>query len=111
VAALLAALGAREPEPQRPAADGTLLTMPQVAKRLGVPESEAYALARHGRLPVVRIGRYVRMRPADLYAFVEAHQDVPGVPQWRLAATDQRPAPAIVATSLLPDGGTGDATS
>src|SRR5882724_3910624 len=41
VAALLAALGAREPEPQRPAADGTLLTMPQVAKRLGVPDSEA----------------------------------------------------------------------
>jgi len=76
--------------------------MPQVAKRLGVPE--AYALARHGRLPVVRIGRYVRMRPADLDAFVEAHQDVPGAPQRRLAATDQRPAPATVATSLLPDG-------
>ena len=87
VAALLAALGAREAEPQRPATDGTLLTMPQVAKRLGVPESEAYALARRGRLRVVRIGKYVRMRPADLDAFVEAQQDVPSAPRRRLAAT------------------------
>jgi excisionase family DNA binding protein len=90
VAALLAALGAREPEPQRPAADDTLLTMPQVAKRLGVPESEAYALARQGRLPVIRIGKYVRMRPADLAAFVEAHQDVPSVPRRRQTATERR---------------------
>jgi excisionase family DNA binding protein len=90
VAALLATLGAREPEPQRPAADGTLLTMPQVAERLGVPESEAYALARHGQLPVIRIGKYVRMRPTDLAAFMEAHQDVPSAPRRRLAATERR---------------------
>ena len=91
VAALLAALGAREPEPQRPAAAGdTLLTMPQVAERLGVPDSEAYALARQGRLPVIRIGKYVRMRPADLTAFIEAHQDVPNVLRRRLAATERR---------------------
>jgi excisionase family DNA binding protein len=90
VAALLAALGASGPEPQRPAADGTLLTMPQVAKRLGVPESEAYALARQGRLPVVRIGKYVRMRPADLDGFVQAHQDGGSTPRRRLAATERR---------------------
>jgi hypothetical protein len=32
----------------------------------------------------------VRMRPADLVAFVEAHQDVPSVPRRRQAATERR---------------------
>ena len=90
VAALLAALGARELEPQRPAADDTLLTMSQVAKRLGVPGTAAYTLARQGRLPVIRIGKYVRMRPADLAAFIEANQDVSSFPRRRPAATERR---------------------
>ena len=38
-----------------------LLTMRQVAVRLNVPASRAYELARQGKLPAVRIGKYVRV--------------------------------------------------
>ena len=38
-----------------------LLTMRQVAAQLNVPESRAYELARQGKLPAVRIGKYVRV--------------------------------------------------
>src|SRR5947209_15101615 len=37
-----------------------LLTLPQVAERLAVPETYAYELARQHKLPVVRLGKYVR---------------------------------------------------
>lgn len=40
---------------------GGLLTMRQAAARLNVPESRAYELARQGKLPAVRIGKYVRI--------------------------------------------------
>ena len=38
-----------------------LLTMRQVAEQLNVPESRAYELARQGKLPAVRVGKYVRV--------------------------------------------------
>jgi excisionase family DNA binding protein len=44
--------------------NGQLLTLPQVAERLAVPETYAYELARQNRLPVVRLGKYVRV-PAE----------------------------------------------
>jgi excisionase family DNA binding protein len=40
---------------------GQLLTLPQVAERLAVPETYAYELARQNRLPVIRLGKYVRV--------------------------------------------------
>lgn len=43
---------------------GQLLTLPQVAGRLAVPETYAYELARQNRLPVIRLGKYVRV-PVD----------------------------------------------
>lgn len=46
---------------QSPSMDGQLLTIPQVANRLSVPESRAYELARQHKLPSVRIGKYVRV--------------------------------------------------
>lgn len=50
-----------------------LLTVPEAAERLGLPVSSAYELAASGRLPVVRFSaRRVRVRPADLEAYVEA---------------------------------------
>jgi excisionase family DNA binding protein len=41
--------------------DSPLLTIPEVAKQLNVPESYAYELARQGKLPTVKIGKYVRV--------------------------------------------------
>jgi excisionase family DNA binding protein len=44
-----------------PFPDQQLLTLPQVAERLSIPESRAYELARQHKLPAVRIGKYVRV--------------------------------------------------
>ena len=49
--------------------DGGLLTMRQAAERLNVPESRAYELARQGKLPAVRIGKYVRISTEALTAY------------------------------------------
>jgi excisionase family DNA binding protein len=49
--------------------DGGLLTMRQAAARLNVPESRAYELARQGKLPAVRIGKYVRISAEALAAY------------------------------------------
>jgi excisionase family DNA binding protein len=39
-----------------------LLTAEQLAERWQVEDSQVYRLARSGRLPCVRLGRYVRFR-------------------------------------------------
>jgi excisionase family DNA binding protein len=46
-----------------------LLTMRQVAARLNVPKSRAYELARQGKLPAVRIGKYVRVSENSLLEY------------------------------------------
>ena len=52
-----------------------LLNSGQVAKALGVSKSFAYALMRRGELPVVRMGRAVRVRPQDLEDYIQASID------------------------------------
>ncbi len=79
-AALQLRLGVRLGVLAAPAAQGLaderLLTLPEVAAVLAVPKSEAYALARRGVLPTVRVGsKYVRMRRADLEAWLRARHD------------------------------------
>jgi excisionase family DNA binding protein len=56
-------------------AAGGLLTLTDVAKILQIPESKAYELARRGELPTVAIpgGKYQRVRPTDLAAWVDRH--------------------------------------
>ncbi len=45
----------------------SLLTIPQTASRLNIPESRAYELARRqDGLPVIRIGKYLRVDPVAL---------------------------------------------
>jgi excisionase family DNA binding protein len=48
---------------------GQLLTAEQVAERWQIPVSHCYRLAREGRIPSVRLGRYVRFRLDALEAF------------------------------------------
>ena len=50
----------------------TLLTGEDVAKILNVSRAQAYILMRKGEIPTVRIGRTVRVRPADLDAFINS---------------------------------------
>jgi excisionase family DNA binding protein len=43
-----------------------LLTIPQVSERLALPVSRVYELARQGKLPVVKVGKYVESKPFNL---------------------------------------------
>jgi excisionase family DNA binding protein len=49
-----------------------LLRIDDVADRLAVSRSMAWKLVTYGQIRSVRIGRSVRVRPADLDAFVAA---------------------------------------
>jgi excisionase family DNA binding protein len=49
-----------------------LLTVPEAAKRLSLGRATAYQLARCGALPVVRIGRAIRIPAKALEAWVES---------------------------------------
>jgi excisionase family DNA binding protein len=46
-----------------------LLTAEQLAERWQVPTSHVYRLARDGRIPVVKLGRYRRFALAAVEAF------------------------------------------
>ena len=48
-----------------------LLRSEEVAEILNVSKAKAYKLMAEGRLPVLRLGRSVRVRPVDLEEFVE----------------------------------------
>ncbi len=51
-------------------ASARLLRIEDVADRLAVSRSMTWKLIAHGQLRSVRIGRAVRVRPADLEAYV-----------------------------------------
>jgi len=80
IPAVLLALSARlinddgepAPEARRPPLTSDLVDAVQMANRLGVPPSWVRYETRAGRLPSVRIGRYVRYRPADVEAALAA---------------------------------------
>jgi excisionase family DNA binding protein len=65
---------ARTEDTSSPGADNALLTMPEVAALLRVPVSYGYELARTGKLPCVRFGRYVRVEPAALRDWCAQHR-------------------------------------
>lgn len=52
--------------------DKRLLRLPEVARILDLKEDRVYALAREGILPVVRIGRQLRVDPDKLQAWIDA---------------------------------------
>ena len=49
-----------------------LLTIPEVSDLLRVPDARAYELARQRKIPVVRIGRQVRIPEDRLLAWIES---------------------------------------
>jgi excisionase family DNA binding protein len=51
--------------------DRLLLTIPEAARTLGISVSHGYVLARTGVLPIVRIGRLVRVSRRTLAAWCE----------------------------------------
>jgi excisionase family DNA binding protein len=51
--------------------DGRLLDVPQVAQMLGVSQWLCWQLVWTGELRSVRVGRFVRIRPADVDSYLE----------------------------------------
>jgi len=54
-----------------------LLTVKQAAKQIGMSEGYVYRAIEENRLPVVRMGNRVRIRPAALAHFVERRELAP----------------------------------
>jgi putative molybdopterin biosynthesis protein len=50
-----------------------IFTIPEVAKYLKISKSKLYYLVQRNQIPHVRIGRNVRIRKADLNAWIEAN--------------------------------------
>jgi excisionase family DNA binding protein len=61
--------------PAAPNGRTALLTANDLAERWQVPKSHVYRLARDGRVPVVRIGRYFRFRVASIEAWELAQEE------------------------------------
>jgi excisionase family DNA binding protein len=79
-----------------------LLTVKQVAERLGIGKTLAYSLVADGRLPSHRIGGAIRVRPADLERFLIGTRVGPGregptpaAPRPRRGRSDDGPYPFI----------------
>ncbi len=51
-----------------------LLTIPQVAKSLGLSRAKVYLLISNEGLPVVRFGRAMRVSPASLNAWLQKRE-------------------------------------
>jgi len=56
--------------------DNQLLTIPQVSERLTLPVGRVYELARQGKLPVVRVGKYVRVHAVQLERWIGDRRDL-----------------------------------
>ena len=82
-----------------------LLRARDVSERLNISRSQAFTLMRSGDLPVVRIGRLVRVRPEDLETFVTKNISINPDPtlKTKLAA-----ATASLATNLVSPSTKGD---
>ena len=59
-----------EPNLNRRSSIGKLLKAREVAEQLNVSRSFAYALMQSGQIPIVQLGRAVRVRPEDLDEFI-----------------------------------------
>ena len=49
----------------------TIYTIPEVAKYLKLSKSKVYDLAKKGRLPIIKIGKNVRIRESDLMKWLD----------------------------------------
>jgi excisionase family DNA binding protein len=78
---VLAASLINEPEApetshRSPEFDG-LITVEEAARKLNLTEQYVYGLLKAGKIPPVKCGKYVRIRPCDLNAWIEKHTEKP----------------------------------
>ncbi len=65
--------GGGETTPNEQGRMGSLYSISQIQELLGIGRTKAYEIAAH-ELPVVRIGRTIRVREEDVRAFVARNQ-------------------------------------
>ncbi len=53
--------------------NGGLLSVEETAQYLGIKKSTVYQMSMRRAIPVVKVGRLVRFRKADLDAFIESN--------------------------------------
>jgi excisionase family DNA binding protein len=58
-------------QPERDESATRLMTIDEVARELSVGRTYAWELTAGGQLPTVRLGRLVRVRPADLRRYID----------------------------------------
>lgn len=84
---MVASRGAQRSDPRSGSSkptQGRLLTLDEVAEHLGVPRKSVYGYIHQHGLPAARVGRHLRVRPADLEAWLERQAVGPRtVPQQR----------------------------
>jgi excisionase family DNA binding protein len=66
------------PEGQPGAPDAVWLSSQDAAKRLGVTARTLYRFIDQGDLPAYRLGRVIRLKLADVDAFIESSRIEPG---------------------------------
>lgn len=69
-------IGRRDGNRDSALADG-LLDAPEIAKRFGVPESWVREQARHGNLPCLRLGHYMRFRLEEVERYLTERANHP----------------------------------
>src|SRR5712691_2778006 len=61
-------------ETEKPEGLDRLLTVRETATLLSLRAAHVYDLVRQGTLPALRVGKYVRVRPRDLDAWIEGQR-------------------------------------
>ncbi len=94
VAGLEAALLARlhSASSDQSGAGDRLLDIEAVAEVLGVPVAHAREMRRRRELPIVRVGRYVKVREASLRAWLRQHEELGDAPRREYHARPKRTA-------------------
>ncbi len=62
----------------RPMSDSTWLGTTEAAERLGVVPRTLYRMIDEGQIPAYKMGRVIRVKAADLEAFLETTRVQPG---------------------------------
>lgn len=60
---------------ERERSSTSLLSIEEVARELNVGRTFAWELTASGRLPTLRVGRLVRVRPTDLRRYIDSLAD------------------------------------
>jgi excisionase family DNA binding protein len=98
-----------EAKPSNPSTSAIWADAKQVAEMFHVPESQIYALARQGRIPHVKLGKYTRFNVAELQRVLPISDGAklgplrPEKPARKRSNGAASRASVSIATALLPE--------